>query len=213
LSRHSHLKVTNEDGYDHAMSTEPAGEAVTYAYRPSLASSPREFTLADGAIEWRAGRQSGSVALGQVRFVRLSYRPANMQSHRFVTEIWADGAPQLQIVSTSWKSMFDQERLDRPYSAFVAELHRRLAQAGAAPRFIRGSNPVIYWAGVAVFAAVMLGLVVLTGRALQSGSAGGAIFIAAFIAMFGWHGANFLRRNQPGTYSPDTLPDLLLPKS
>jgi hypothetical protein len=212
LSRHSHLKVTHEDGYDQLMSTEPAGGAVTYTYRPSLAGSPREFTLTGNAIEWRTARQSGSVEFAQVRFVRLTHRPANMQSYRFVTEIWADGAPKLQIVSTSWKSMFEQERLDRPYSAFVAELHRRLAQAGATPQFIRGSNPLIYWAGAAVFAAVVLCLLGLSVRAIQAGAIGGMLFIAAFIAMFGWHGVNFLRRNRPGTYSPDALPDLLLPK-
>ena len=195
------------------MSTEPAGETVTYAYRPSFAGGAKEFVLTDSAIEWRAGRHSGRVALGEVRFVRMSYRPANTQSHRFVTELWADGAPKLQIVSTSWKSMFDQERLDQPYSDFVGELHRRLMQAGAVPQFIRGSHPLIYWAGVAVFATVMLGLLILTLRALQSGSVTGALFIAAFVVMFGWHGVNFLRRNQPGSYRPDSLPALLLPKS
>jgi hypothetical protein len=212
LSQHSHLKVTHEDGYDHAMSTEPAANAVTYIYRPSLLGAPWEFTLTGKAIEWRAGRQSGSAALAQVRFVRMSYRPANMQSYRFVTELWADGAPKLRIVSTSWKSMFDQERLDKPYSAFIAELHRRLAQAGAAPKFLRGSNPLLYWAGAAVFAAVMLCLLVLAGRALQSGATAGALFIVAFIALFGWHGGNFLRRNKPGSYPADALPEMLLPK-
>lgn len=195
------------------MSTEPGVETVTYTYRPSLAGSPREFTLAENAIEWRTARQSGSVGFAQVRFVRLTHRPANMQSYRFVTEIWADGAPKLQIVSTSWKSMFDQERLDQPYSAFVVELHRRLAQAGATPQFIRGSNPLVYWAGVVVFAAVILCLMALSVRAIQAGATGGLLFIVAFIAMFGWHGVNFLRRNRPGTYTPDALPDLLLPKS
>lgn len=195
------------------MSTEPAGDAVTYIYRPSLLGAPWEFKLTGNAIEWRAGRQSGRAALTQVRFVRMSYRPANMQSHRFVTELWADGAPKLRIVSTSWKSMFEQERLDRPYAAFVAELHRRLAQAGATPQFLRGTNPLIYWAGAAVFAAVVLGMLLLVVRALQSGSTAGAFFIVVFIALFGWHGGNFLRRNTPGTYSVAALPAMLLPKS
>lgn len=194
------------------MSTEPAGDAVTYVYRPSLLGAPWEFKLTGNAIEWRAGRQSGRAELSQVRFVRMSYRPANMQSHRFVTELWADGAPKLRIVSTSWKSMFEQERLDRPYAAFVTELHRRLAQAGATPQFLRGTNLLIYWAGAAVFAAVVLGMLLLVVRALQSGSTAGALFIVVFIALFGWHGANFLRRNTPGTYSVDALPEMLLPK-
>lgn len=195
-----------------ATSSELGHDAVTYTFRPSLLGAPWEFTLTGNAIAWQAGRQSGRLPFGQVRFVRMSYRPANMQSYRFVTEIWGDGAPKLQVVSTSWKSMFSQERLDRPYSAFVAELHRRLAQSGAVPRYLRGGNMALYWTGAAVFAAVMLCLVVLTMRAVQSDALAGAAFIAIFIALFGWHGGNFLRRNKPGFYSADGLPEILLPK-
>lgn len=195
------------------MSAEPGSDIVTYTYRPSLLGAPWEFKLTGDAIEWRAGRQSGRVTLAQVRFVRLSYRPANLQTHRFVTEIWADGTPKLQIVSASWKSMFDQERLDRPYSAFVTELHRRLMRLGAGTRFIRGTHKVKYWASVVVFAAVALGISALVVRALQSGVFAGAAFVGAFLALILWQGGNFLRRNQPGTYRPDELPPMLLPKT
>jgi hypothetical protein len=194
------------------MSTEPGVDIVTYTYRPSLLGTPWEFKLTGNAIEWRAGRQSGRTALSRVHSVRLSYRPANMQSQRFVTELWADGAPKLQIVSASWKSMFDQERLDEPYSAFIAELHRRLVQAGATPQFIRGRNKAIYWTSVAVFTAVALGLSILIVRGLQAGVFAGAAFVGAFLALFMWQGGDFLRRNQPGVYRPDALPPGLLPK-
>ena len=70
-----------------------------------------------------------------------------MQSQRFLTEIWAEGAPKLEICSSSWKSMVEQERLDGAYAAFVTELHRRLAQAGVAARFEQGTNPVLLLAG------------------------------------------------------------------
>ena len=54
-----------------------------------------------------------------------------MQTHRFITEIWSADNPKIQIVSVSWRSIMEQERLDNAYSAFVTELHRRLAAAGA----------------------------------------------------------------------------------
>src|SRR5665647_3730543 len=68
----------------------PAGGDLTYTYRPSLLGAPWEFKLTGHGIEWSAGRQSGRVAFAKVRRMRMSYRPANMQSYRFVTEIWAD---------------------------------------------------------------------------------------------------------------------------
>jgi hypothetical protein len=49
-------------------------------------------------------------------------------------------------------------------------------------------------------------------RALQSGALAGAAFIAAFLGLFLWHGGNFLRRNRPGLYRPDALPEMLLPR-
>lgn len=190
----------------------PNGEP-TYSYRPSLAGAPWQFRLTAGGMDWSAGRRSGRVRYRDVRLVRLSFKPAGMQTQRYLTEIWAEGTPRLQISSTSWKSMVEQERLDDAYAAFVGELHARIAHeapAGAV-RFLRGVNPLVYWPGLVLYgvvAAVLLGVVV---HALTQHTYGAAAFITAFVALFLWHGANFLRRNQPGTYRPDAPPGLLLP--
>lgn len=197
------------------MSTESgaSGANLVYMYRPSLLGAPFELKLTDTGLEWVAGRRSGRTAYRDISRVRMSYRPANMQAYRFITEIWSDGAPKLRAVSSSWKSMVQQERLDGPYSAFVTELHRRIAQSGAATRFEQGSNPFIFWPGVVVFAGVELGFAGLVVRALQADAKGGAAFIAVFMALFFWQGGNFLRRNRPGLYRPDALPEMLMPKA
>lgn len=184
-----------------------------YTYRPSLLGAPWQFTLAPDGIRWSAGRRSGLTAYDQVRRVRLSYRPANMQTHRFQVELWAEGAPKLRIVSTSWKSMFEQERLDKPYAAFVVALHARLKESGAPALYQQGTNPLAYWAGLAVFAGVAFGIAWLIVRALMEGVLSGAAFIGAFLALFLWQGGNFFRRNRPGIYRPDALPPMLLPKT
>ena len=197
------------------MSTQSAGlgsDNDTYIYRPSLLGAPWAFKLTDDGIEWAAGTKSGRVAFRDIRRLRMSYRPANMQSYRFMTEIWADGAPKLRIVSSSWKSMVEQERLDKLYSAFVAKLHRRIARAGATPQFEQGSNTLAYWPGLILFVGVALGLCFLIVRALQSDAMSGVVFIATFLALFLWQGVNFFRRNKPGLYVVDALPAMLLPK-
>ena len=192
--------------------TAAVGDSVVYSYRPSLLGAAWQFKLADDGIDWVAGRRSGRIPFRDVRRVRMSFRPANLQSQRFLTEIWAAGAPKLEIVSSSWKSMFDQERLDKSYSAFVVELHRRVAAAQAPVRCERGMPALRHWAGLVVFAGVALGISVLIVRALQTGAWSGAAFIAAFLALFVWHGGNYLRRNRPGVYHPDALPADLLPQ-
>jgi hypothetical protein len=191
----------------------PPQEALAYAYRPSVLGAPYEFRLGEHGLEYSVGRKTGCVAFGSVRRVRMSYKPASMQPHRFVTEIWADGEPKLAIMSTSWKSMVEQERLDKPYAAYVAEWHRRLAGAGAPVRFEQGTNPAVYWPGLIVFAAVSLGLAVMIVRALHVQATGGAVFITAFLALFLWRGGDFFRRNRPRLYSADALPAELMPRA
>lgn len=195
-----------------SVSASPPDGAPVYSYRPSLLGAPWTFRLTPAGLSFEAGRKSGLVAYGDIRRLRLSFRPISMQTQRFQTEIWADGAPKLVLISSSWKSMVEQERLDQSYAAFVADLHARIAAAGSAVRFEQGGNPLTYWPGLAIFAAVALGIVVLIVRALQSDAVAGAVFVAAFLGLFLWHGGNYFRRNRPGVYAPDALPDLLVPK-
>ena len=185
---------------------------LAYAYRPSLLGAPAEFRLTGDAIVWSSGQRSGEIPLRNVRLVRMSFKPATMQPQRFVTELWAEGAPRLEIVSTSWKNMVEQERLDARYAAFVTELHRRLALAAVAARFEKGKHPFLFWPGLVFFVLAALALAAAVTRALQIHAIGVGAFIAGLLALFLWQGGNFFRRNRPGHYRPDALPPELLPK-
>jgi hypothetical protein len=191
----------------------PASDGLTYSYRPSLVGAPWEFRLGEHGIDWSAGAKSGHLPYAGVRRVRMSFRPGNMQLYRFVTEVWGQGAPRLVLASTSWKSMVEHERLDRRYAAFVAELHRRLAQTAPPARYEQGSYPLRYWPGIVVFIAVSLGLAALIARALQAHAVGGTALIVAFLALFLWQGGDYFRRNRPRRYRPDALPAELMPKA
>jgi len=187
-------------------------ETVSYSYRPSAFGAPRAFSLTDRGVDWIVGGRSGSVPFDKIRRVRVSFRPNSMQSQRFITELWADGSPKLQIVSSSWKSMFEQERFDEAYVGFIRELHRRIANANSSARFDRGSSPFIYWPGVVIFAGAGIGLAALVVRALQAGAMTSAAIVAAFLAFYLWQAGNFFRRNRPGTYRPEALPAEIVPR-
>jgi hypothetical protein len=134
-----------------------------------------------------------------------------MQMTRFMTEIWAPGDPPLRIVSTTWKSMVEQKRLDKDYTRFVTELHARVAAAGGTVLCERGRPPLVYWPGLLVFVGVSLALAMLTVRALQARALAPMIFVAAFFALFVWNGGTFFSRNRPGTYRVSEPPRDLLP--
>jgi len=190
---------SNADGYD-------------YAYKPSLLGTPMEFRLADDALEWRKGGQGGRAAYGRIRRIRLSFRPQTMQSFRFLAEVWPADGPKLQIASTSSKSLVEHERLDNEYSAFVTELVHRVGAAGGNTIFDHGSPALLYWPGVLIFAGASFAIAVLAVRALQTDALAGAAFIGVFLLLFLWQAGNFFRRNRPGTYHPDAVPPLLLPR-
>jgi hypothetical protein len=195
------------------MELEDAGEGAAYSYRPSLMGAAWAFRLTADGIDWSAGARSGHVPFNTVRRLRMSYVPVSMQSHRFVTELWAADGTKLRIVSTSWKGMAEQARQDDSYSTFINELHRRLVSADVPVRCERGRAVWFYWPGVAIFAGVSLGLTLLIVRALQADAIAGALFVAAFLALFLWQGGHFFRRNRPGLYRADALPRELLPKA
>ena len=195
--------------------TEPTPEVAqsvaAYAYRPTVMGAMREFKLSEDGIDWAVGPVSGHIPYRNIRRLRMSYRPNSMQSHRFLTELWGEGVPRLKIASSSWKSMVEQERLDRAYSAFVRELHRRVSKAAPSARFEKGHSPFLYWPSLVVFVAVALGIAALCVRALQAGTYAGAAFIGAFFAFYLWYSTNFLRRNRPGKYNADALPPDVMP--
>jgi hypothetical protein len=187
------------------------GGELRYAYRSSLLGAPCEFALKPDALEWQIGRRSGRVRYDRVRSVRLSFRPATMQSHRFITELRSDGNPKLQICSTSWRSMVQQERLDAPYIAFISALHRRLAEAGSTARFSAGMPVLPYWVGVVVFAVVIVAFAVIAFRGLQAGQRSGAAIVGAFALVFAIQLGNYFRRNWPRRYRPQAIPDNVMP--
>ena len=193
------------------MPTDLAPSDIRYAYRPSLLGAGWEFSLGTHGLDWTRGEKSGHVPYANIRRIRLSYRPMSMQTHRFVTEIVGEGAPFLRIISTSWKSLVEQERLDRSYSDFIVELHRRVAARSAHLICERGRSPFLYWPGLASFLVITVGLAVLVVRALQAHAPLGAVLVAVFLGLFVWQAGSFFRRNRPGTYRPEAVPPELLP--
>jgi hypothetical protein len=184
---------------------------LSYSYRPSLLGAEWTLTLTPNGLAFTAGGRSGLVPYDKIVRMRMAYRPMSMQTTRFMTEIWAPGEPPLRIVSTTWKSMVEQQRLDAAYVRFVIALHERIAAAGGKVVCEKGRPGLIYWPGLVVFIGVSLGLAALIARALQVQAVVPALFIGVFFALFVWHGGTFFGRNRPGSYPVAEPPRELLP--
>ena len=201
----------NDDMTPDTADDEVAGDP-SYAFKPSLMGAMCQFVLKPDALDWQIGRRSGRIRYGRILAIRLSYRPVTMQSQRFVTEIWSSDNPKIQIVSSSWRSMVEQERLDAGYSAFVGELHRRLIAAGHAPRLSAGLPMATYCVGIAVFSAVLFATGMMLVRALQHSQWAASGVVAIFFAVFSYQLGNYFYRNRPVRYRPDAIPSGVMPK-
>jgi hypothetical protein len=188
-----------------------AGDDPVYTYKPSVIGAPWEFRLRPDALEWQTGRFQGRMPYGSIVRARLSFRPATMQNRRFVMEIWQAQGPRLSIVSTSWRSVIEQAAQDETYGAFVRELNRRIAAAGAKASFEAGSPALLYWPGLAITTGATGALAVLGVHALIIRNWSAAAIVGAFFGLFAWQAGTFFWRNRPGRYRPDAVPARLVP--
>lgn len=194
--------------------SESAVDAATpvYAYKASLMGAPWEFRLDPDRLVWVIGRRQGEILYRDIQRVRLSFRPATMQSYRFIAEIWSPGAPKLTIASTSWHGIAEQRRQDQPYRDFIIALHQRIAAAKSNPVLDAGTHPFLYWPGVVVFAAIAIGIIALLVSALRQNSWAATLFLVGFFALLLWQIGGFFRRNRPGRYAATAIPENVLPK-
>jgi len=205
-----------EDGSFHGrtMSQQQASSAhPVYIYKPSLTGAPWELCLSPDGLEWQLGRQRGRIPYARISRVRLSFRPATMQTRRFVAEIfWPEGR-RLSITSTSWQSLFEQRPQERAYGAFIRELNQRIAASGGPTAFETGAPPLLYWPGLVLFAGTGLALAALAVRALEVGTYCGAAMVGGLFALLLWQSGIYFKRNRPGRYRPEAVPSELVPEA
>ncbi len=189
-----------------------AAPATSYAYKASLIGSAHQFELTEQGLSFQVGGKSGVWPYADIAAIRLSYRPASMQSRRFRADIERKDGQRIAIYSTSWQTVALMTTQDAPYRDFITALHARMRQAGSTATLTGGIGRALYLAGAAVAGLVAIAIAGLTIRALAIGEFPGALFLVGFAALFGWQIGGFLRRNRPQPYGFDSLPQALLPQ-
>ncbi len=186
-------------------------DATHYAFKPSFVGAPSEFQLFENDLEWRNPSRSLRIAYRDISHVRLVFRPVTLHNYRFVAELRSRTGIKLTVASASWRSMVEYERHDAQYTAFIAELHRRIAASGATPVYRAGAPAFLYWPGLLIFSGLMIATTILAFRAVGIGEWQGAIFVALMLCLFLWQSIPFFRRNWPAAYAADNLPARALP--
>jgi hypothetical protein len=186
-------------------------EAPVYQFRPRLLGSDHSFRLGADSLEWTVGGHSGRTAYPMITYVRLGYRPSNLGSKRFTTEIWSRNTPRLEIASASTRSLVASEDHGAHYSSFIRDLHLRIANSGAECRFEAGFAPWRWWPMVAIGTATLLGLGFVALRAIASGDFRATVLLLALVGLLAWQMLPLVIRNRPRRYDPRRIPGEVLP--
>jgi hypothetical protein len=197
-----------EPNLDETTETAPG---TRYLYKASLIGSAYRFELQDEGIDWQVRGKAGLWRYRDIAALRLSYRPASMQSRRFRCDIEHVNGQRIAVMSTTWQTVTLMTPQDEPYRGFILELHARLAAAGSRADLIGGLKPGVYALGVALLALVAIAVTGLFARAVATGEWGGALFLLGFALLFGWQIGGFVRRNRPRRYGFQAVPRELLP--
>jgi hypothetical protein len=184
---------------------------TTYVYKASLIGSAHRFELTNHGLKWHVSGKSGVWRYADIAAIRLSYRPVSMQARRFRADIENVNGARISVLSTTWTTVTLMKPQDNDYRAFIAQLHRRLKDAGSKAALIGGLKPGLYAAAVLLLAMVAIAVTGLLARAIGTGEWAGALFLVGFAALFGWQIGGFIRRNKPRRYRFDDLPKALLP--
>jgi hypothetical protein len=193
------------------LSDEIAPAVIHYAYKASLLGAAHQFELTDDGLSWRIAGKSGVWPYAGISAIQLSYRPVSMQSRRFRADIENADGRRIAILSTSWQTVALMAPQDRDYSAFITQLHVRMAQTGSKAALTGGLSPRIHGVAMIFLALVAVAISGLLIRAIATGEFAGALFLIGFAALFAWQIGGFVRRNRPRVYSFDRLPEALLP--
>ena len=193
-----------------AASGSVTGDNTHYIFKSSLAAGARQLQLTDTGLTVQTARTQ-FWPWDSIKAIRLSYRPASMQSWRFRVDIENANGQDIKVFSTTWHSISQMACQDDEYRAFIVELHRRLQQANSSVRLTAGINPVLYALGLVAMALIGFSIAGLFVRALVTAEFAGALFLVGFAAWFTWQIGGFMRRNQPRIYTFDALPKDVLP--
>jgi hypothetical protein len=157
------------------------------------------------------GNYSGRTAYPMITRVRLAYRPSNLGTSRFTTEIWARNTPRMEIASSSSRSLVATEDHGGAYNKFVRELHLRIARSGADCRFETGFAAWRWWPMVVIGLAMLLGLGFVAVRAMTSGDFNASLIIIGLVGLLTWQMLPLVVRNRPRRYDPGQIPEDVLP--
>ncbi len=184
---------------------------AAYRHNPRPVGYPIAFRLDERRLVVDTTRKVDAIELGAIKRIRLTYEPRSLASNAFRTQLSLANGGRASFTSVSWNSLTDVSSQDAEYSAFVRALVAAVARANPDVALVVGKPRPLWLATIAGSCVMLLAVAVFAWRAF-AGGAGTAALVGLAVGVLGiWQLEPMIRLNRPGRFTPDRLPDALLP--
>src|SRR5204862_4546478 len=114
---------------------------TVYAFRSTAFVNRRRYGLTDDALTWEEeGKPLDGVFYDDISEIRLAFAPTRWATNRFRTRIIFRQGGMAELFNLDYVSIGNFKALDAEYSAFLRELHRRLAERGTPTAYRVGNS-------------------------------------------------------------------------
>lgn len=190
---------------------EPMG--TTYSFRSNAFVGERTYRLTDDAlVVEEVGKPLGGAFFDGISEVRLAFAPTRAATHRYRAQIVYRAGGMAELFNLHYRGIMDFPEKNAEYTAFLTELHRRLAAKGKDVRYRAGNSVGGYignWA-LTIFIFAMLALVIFF---LIPNWGGTWIVFAKLVVILFFIPVliTYMRKAKPRTYDPLAIPADVLP--
>jgi hypothetical protein len=184
-----------------------------YAHRARPYAAEAEFELMPTHVAVRQGRRSGDFPYRDIVMIRLTYKPRNSTNEGYQTKIYRRDKRTASLTNISWKSLVELDRMDAGYRGFVEALVQRTSEANPNVVLVAGMPGWQHKLTVLAGLIAVLALITVTSQALLNRGYPVAFFAGALAVYFVWFTLRFTGRNRPRGFSPDAIPQDVLPKT
>lgn len=186
---------------------------AVYQHRAKPYAQEAGFRLFADRLSVDQGRRSGDFPLADIVMLRLAYKPRNTTNEGYFAKLYRRDRRTASLTNLTWKSLVDLDRQDADYRRFVEALVAAVAAANPSVALRAGLPGWLHKLTLAAGLAALVGLVVVTGRAVANGSLAIALLTAALTLYCGWWSWRYLGANRPRSFQPDAIPADVLPKA
>lgn len=190
----------------------PLRDPTVYGLRANAFQGARTYRITDDALTWEEpGKPIDGVFFDDIAEVQMTYAPTRVARNRYRTRVVFRQGGMIELLNTEYVGFANFAEKNEEYSAFVRELHHRLAARGSKAVFRKGSSAAAYFGNLLLTAFIFAMIAIAFVLLLSVGFLWIAIVKLAIVLFFVPTLLRYMRRSTPATYDPSSLPADALP--